>query len=189
MKFHTIVVDPPWLYEQKYRMGSGKKHKGTADGLKFQCMSIEELEAVRISSVAEVDAHLYVWCTNSFVVEAHHLARRWGFETKCLITWVKPYFGTGNYFRSSTEHVVFAVRGRLPLLKHNVPTHFFAPKQPRLAAKPNQFYEIVKSCSPPEYLDVFARRERLGWYSIGNEIDGLDVNAALRDLASVPQPG
>lgn len=186
MKFPTIVMDPPWLYEEKYKMGRGRKHKGTADNQKFPCMSMEELRGLRASvlSVAEPACHLYMWCTNSFVEEAYQLTRHYGFTPRNLLSWIKPYFGTGNYFRVSTEHLVFSVRGSQPILNHGTATHFFADKQPRLAAKPDQLYQIAEKCSPGPYLDVFARRERAGWTSVGNEIDGEDVRAALRRIAA-----
>jgi N6-adenosine-specific RNA methylase IME4 len=38
----------------------------------------------------------------------------WGFAYKTMLTWVKPPpFGLGAYFRNSTEHVLFGVRGGL----------------------------------------------------------------------------
>ena len=39
----------------------------------------------------------------------------------------------------------------------------------RHSAKPEAFYDMVESMSPGPYLDVFARRQRLGWDTWGNE--------------------
>jgi hypothetical protein len=30
-----------------------------------------------------------------------------------MLTWVKPSLGLGNYFRGTTEHVLFGIRGKL----------------------------------------------------------------------------
>jgi N6-adenosine-specific RNA methylase IME4 len=52
----------------------------------------------------------------------------WGFDYKSIITWVKPSpFGLGTYFRGSTEHVLFGVRGKLMTRSTSTATHFEAP--------------------------------------------------------------
>jgi N6-adenosine-specific RNA methylase IME4 len=37
------------------------------------------------------------------------------------------------------------------------------------SAKPEAFYDLVESVSPGPYLELFARRQRLGWDTWGNE--------------------
>ena len=39
------------------------------------------------------------------------------------------------------------------------------------SAKPEAFQDIVESVSPGPYLELFARRKRLGWSVWGNEVD------------------
>ena len=86
------------------------------------------------------------------------------------LTWVKPSFGMGNYFRGSTEHVLFGVRGSLPLLRADVSTHLAAPRPPRHSQKPDAFYELVEACSPGPWLDWPARQPRDGWRAYGAEV-------------------
>ena len=43
--------------------------------------------------------------------------------------------------------------------------------------KPEQFQDLVETVSPGPYLELFARRKRLGWDSWGNEVDS-DVDLA-----------
>ena len=52
-------------------------------------MTMDELKAMPVRDAAAENAHLYLWTTNSFVVEAHELARAWGFEPHTMLTWVK----------------------------------------------------------------------------------------------------
>ena len=56
-------------------------------------------------------AHLYLWSTSSHLPEAFAVMEAWGFEYKTYLVWVKPQMGMGNYFRVSTELVLFGVRG------------------------------------------------------------------------------
>ena len=86
----------------------------------------------------------------------------WGFKFVTMLTWVKTSFGLGTYFRTTTEHALFGVRGRLLTRVRNFGTHFIAPKTHH-SAKPDAFYQMVERTSYPPYLDVFARKRRPGW--------------------------
>lgn len=168
-KWRTIVVDPPWAYGDKLRMGSGPKHRG-ADS-HYVTAGLEDIARYPVGEWAEHDAHLYVWTTNAFLSESRALIDGWGFEYKTMLTWVKSYIGMGHYFRGSTEHVMFAVRGKLPLLRRDLPTHFTGHNEARRhSQKPQAFYDMVETASPSPYLDVFARKQRMGWDVAGNEV-------------------
>ena len=165
-KWRTIVVDPPWRYNDL-----GGAH-GTAK--QYGTMTLCELLALPLGQWAEPDAHLYVWTTNHFVREAVDLAEGWGFDLKTMLTWVKHredqrWLGMGRYYRNATEHVVFAARGKAPILRHDLSTVFHAPRG-RHSAKPQAFYDMVETASPGPYLDVFARKQRMGWDVAGNEV-------------------
>ena len=179
--FTTIVADPPWAYRDKVHaarvrrvteIGYGaEKIRGRrgAEGY-YPVMSLEAISALPVKGIATENAHLYLWTTNAFIEPAHQIARVWGFEPRTILTWVKPGIGMGHYFRNNTEHVVFAVRGRLPVLRRNQPTAFHAPKSKQHSRKPDEFYTLVESMSPGPYLELFARRSWDGWTSWGNEI-------------------
>lgn len=156
--FTTITVDPPWRYDNTASRGAAEDH--------YHTMAIAELAEVEIP--AADDAHLYLWVTNNFFREAFALLDAWEFEHKTVLTWVKPQMGMGNYFRSATEHVLFATRGSLPTLRSDVVNWFQADRQ-RHSQKPDSFYDLVEQCSPGPYLEMFARRRRPGWASWGNE--------------------
>lgn len=182
--FSTIVADPPWKYQDRihaarvrgvkvaeYGMGADKiRGRRGAEGY-YPVMTTVEISALPVRAVAATDAHLYCWCTNAFVEQAHAVARQWGFEPRTILTWVKPGIGMGHYFRNNTEQVVFATRGRLPVLRRNCPTSFAAPKSRKHSEKPTAFFDIVESMSPGPYLELFARTTRLGWTAWGNEVD------------------
>jgi N6-adenosine-specific RNA methylase IME4 len=87
-----------------------------------------------------------------------------------MLTWVKGRrLGMGHYYRGNTEHVLFATRGQLPVLRHNVRNHFTAPASEQHSAKPEAFYDLVELMSPSPRLEMFARRQRLGWNTWRNE--------------------
>lgn len=165
-QFGAIVLDPPWDWGDE----------GDADQLgrarpTYATMPLEEIAAQPIDALAADNAHLYLWITNRSLPKGFALLDRWGFRYVTALTWVKPSFGMGNYFRGSTEHVLFGVRGSQPLLRADVGTHFQAPRPPKHSQKPNEFYELVESCSPGPWLEWPARQQRDGWVVSGAEVD------------------
>jgi N6-adenosine-specific RNA methylase IME4 len=140
-------------------------------------MTLEDIQRLRVKDITADASHLYLWTTNAFMVEAHEVARAWGFEPKTILTWVKikqdrpeVSMKTGRWYRSATEHIVFGVRGRQRLLGPAVPTAYLLPRL-RHSEKPEFFYQLIEAQSPGPYLELFARRLRLGWDSWGNEIE------------------
>jgi N6-adenosine-specific RNA methylase IME4 len=158
-KFRTISIDPPWSYS-----GAPERVRPV-----YATMTQKELLALPVSSWAEDEAHLYLWATNADLRNAFELMEVWGFKYMTLITWVKPTFGLGSYFRTSTEHVLFGVRGRLPTRVRNIGTHFTAPKTFH-SEKPDAFYELVEQASYSPFVDVFARKKRARWSAWGTAI-------------------
>lgn len=179
-KYQTVVADPPWPYNTRdaitrcYKT-NGKVALGVGD-TGYQFLGMRELKRLEVGELATPNAHLYLWTTNAFIVEAHELARAWGFQPKTIITWVKvkedgsPSMKTGYYFRGATEHILFCVRGSLRLTTNlGQPTIFFHRRLPH-SVKPKKFFRWVEKCSPGPYLELFARRRRSNWDAWGNEV-------------------
>lgn len=156
--YTTIVIDPPWRYDNTITRGAAEDH--------YPTMTLTELAELHIPAAA--NAHMYLWVTNSFIRAGFDLLEAWGFMYKTTLTWCKPQIGMGNYFRNNTEHVLFAVRGTLRTQQNNIGTWFKADRR-RHSAKPESFYDLVESTSPGPWLEMFARRRRFGWHTWGNE--------------------
>jgi len=159
--YRTIVADPPWEYERGDIRGAAKGH--------YEVMPIDKVAALPIRELAGEEAHLYLWVTNPHLPLVWPIVEAWGFQYKTLLTWCKPQMGTGFYFRSATEHIIFATRGNLPLRDRGIP-NWFEAERTKHSEKPNAFYEIVERASHPPYLELFARRERQGWTTWGAEV-------------------
>lgn len=164
-QFPTIVLDPPWDWSDEGDADQFGRARPT-----YATMPIEDIAAEPVGDRAQDNAHLYLWITNRSLPKGFALLERWGFRYVTAITWVKPSIGMGNYFRGSTEHVLFGVRGSLPLLRADVGTHLTAPRPARHSQKPDEFYELVEACSPGPWLDWPARQPRDGWVAFGAEV-------------------
>jgi N6-adenosine-specific RNA methylase IME4 len=178
--YATIVADPPWPYDTANAVDvaitrsvkrDGTAARGVSD-LGFTVMTMADLAAMPVKALAADNAHLYLWTTNAFMVEAHDLAKAWGFIPKTILTWTKVHqndptrvsMKTGYWFRGATEHAVFAVRGSLRLsTAEGIPSGFIWPRIGRHSVKPLAFYDVVEKASPGPYVELFARTPRLGW--------------------------
>lgn len=163
-KFKTLLADPPWDIQQKGARGAQ---------MHYDLMTLDRIKKMPIADLMEEDAHAWIWCTNATVVAAHEVAEAWGFTPRSVLTWVKwPKLGLGNYLRNATEHVVFATRGKAPVLYRSQPSWFSAPITDH-SHKPEEQFALIERVSPGPYLELFARRRPLStsdWSVWGNQI-------------------
>jgi N6-adenosine-specific RNA methylase IME4 len=152
-KFRTLVIDPPWEYDNDF-LGRSKPDYAT--------MTKEELLALPVESWAEDDAHLYLWVTNAIEPFPYELMAAWGFKHNTRLTGVKPYFVSGTHFRQQTEHVLFGIRGTLSTRRQDISNvfEFEMPKGRAHSEKPETFYELVRRASYPPYAECFQRKPR-----------------------------
>jgi N6-adenosine-specific RNA methylase IME4 len=193
--FTTVVADPPWKYGNQAAKG--------AVGSKYESMTLDAIKGMPVESLVADNAHLYLWTTNTFLMEGHaaEVARAWGFEPKTVITWLKKgRLGVGNYFRGDTEQILFAVRGKL---KTNQPqnvrnwfctehdTEFFEAPWVQHSRKPAVSYDVIAQKSPGPYLELFARAEPMkaaeNWVRWGDQAIGKSQIPILDDYFKKPQ--
>ena len=158
--FQVIVIDPPWetIYNPTGRRG----------GAKYPTMS--EIEIKDIKLPADKDCVLWLWTTNRFLHEAFHILEYWGFQYKNIFTWVKSQLGLGDWGRTQTEHILLGVKGK-PLVDFKNQKNIIIADRKGHSEKPDEFYEMVeKCCFGKARLDYFARRQRKGWSSYGDEV-------------------
>jgi N6-adenosine-specific RNA methylase IME4 len=162
-KYATIVIDPPWDWGDE-----GDQDQLGRARPDYSTMSIEQLERLDVGGLADDDCHIYLWITNRSLPKGFRLLEAWGFRYITALTWVKPHFGMGNYFRGQTEHVLFGVKGSQPLKRKDVGTVFESERGPAgHSSKPPAFLELVESCSPGPFLEMFSRSSRPGWVAWG----------------------
>ena len=175
MKYRTIVADPPWEYEfASLYPGEPKRTKPMC----YPMLSVSEICAIPVASMAAKNAHLYLWTTQRYLRSAYDVLAAWGFVPASVLVWVKPPRGFVGTFACSTEFVLFSRRGSLAA-KQKIGRNWWEWSRGRHSAKPEAFLDIVESVSPGPYLELFARRQRLGWDTWGNEaLNHVDLGAA-----------
>ncbi len=169
-RFACIVLDPPWDWGDESDVDQMGRARPT-----YITMTLEELLELPVGELADTDAHIYLWITNRSLPKGFELLKQWGFRYITAITWVKPHYGMGNYFRGQTEHMLFGVKGSQPLKRKDAGTVLAAPRGPAgHSSKPTESYELIESCSPGPYLELFARGGRPDWTSWGADADEAD---------------
>jgi N6-adenosine-specific RNA methylase IME4 len=172
--FSTILADPPWQFQNR----TGKmapEHKRLS---RYQTLTLEDIKEIPVADVAAPASHLYLWVPNALLAEGLAVMQAWGFTYKSNIVWHKVRKdggpdgrGVGFYFRNVTELVLFGVRGSMrTLAPGRRQVNFLATQKREHSRKPDEFYDIVESCSPGPYLELFARHRREGWENWGNEV-------------------
>ena len=170
LRADVLLADPPWN-----ECGAGK-HKRGADRY-YPLMKTAEIVALEptVREITADDCFLFLWVTNNFLPDGLEVMRAWGFDYKTNFCWVKDSIGLGFYARGQHELCLLGVRGKPPRAKRtadnwgtDVSSVHFAPKRGH-SAKPESFYEIVEGFGNRR-VELFARRERKGWTSLGNEL-------------------
>jgi len=129
-------------------------------------MSLEQIAALPIAEIAEDDAALFLWVTAALNREGVgvRVARAWGFVPVGEFIWDKGMRIAGNFPRSCHEVVLVCRRGgfRFPSPSWVGSVQRWTGSS-RHSAKPEAFIDLVEQVSPPPYVELFARRHRLGW--------------------------
>lgn len=150
-------------------------------------MDVDEIAALPVHDLAAKDAHLYIWTINAYIRETYWIAEAWGFRPSTLLTWCKAPngIGLGGTYSLTTEHVLFARRGRCPA-NERVDRTWWEWKRGKHSAKPEAFLDLVEQVSPEPRLEMFARRNRLGWDTWGNQCF---EHVAMASAVSQPYAG
>jgi len=180
MRYKTIVADPPWHYDRMVGRTIGGGEGWQARGLPYPSMTIEEIAALPVDDLAESNARLFLWTTNRYLPDAFPLLAGWGFRYQQTLVWRKtnasPYPGAVAVI--DVELLLVSQRGtpgRLSFAK----SACIETAVTRHSQKPEAFLDIVEQVSPGPYLEMFARRQRLGWDTWGNEcINHVDLAAS-----------
>jgi N6-adenosine-specific RNA methylase IME4 len=175
-KFSTVLADPPWQFQNR----TGKiapEHRRLS---RYPTMSLQEIKDLPVEAIVKDTAHLYLWVPNALLADGMQVMENWGFTYKTNLIWYKirkdggpDRRGVGFYFRNVTEMILFGVRGKnaRTLQPGRSQENIISSRKREHSRKPDEQYELIGSCSPGPYLEMFARGPRKGWFVWGNQSD------------------
>ena len=173
-KFATVLADPPWQFTNR----TGKmapEHKRLS---RYPTMTLREIQDMPVKSILLDTAHLYLWVPNALLAEGLQVMQHWGFTYKTNLIWYKvrkdggpDRRGVGFYFRNVTEVILFGVRGKnaRTLQPGRSQENMVISQKREHSRKPDEQYQIIESCSPGPFIELFARGSRKGWFNWGNQ--------------------
>jgi len=174
-RYRTIVADPPWPYPEGFfsiNRTIGKWSEKVKKPLPYPSMNLDEIATLPLGDLAAKDCNLFCWTTNRYLPETFSIIEGWGFRYSQTIVWHKlngPPFG-GSIAPNAAEYLLLARRGSAGFtgrldssvvsIRHNAKAH---------SRKPEAFLDLIEQVSPAPRLEMFARRQRLGWDTWGNQ--------------------
>lgn len=175
-RYATVLADPPWRFINR----TGKMAPEHRRLSRYGTLTVDEIANLPIAQVVNQTSHLYLWVPNALLPDGLRVMQAWGFQYKTNIVWHKlrkdgksDGRGVGFYFRNVTEIILFGVRGKnaRTLGPGRSQVNYIGTRKREHSRKPDEQYPIIEACSPGPYLELFARGERKGWASWGDQAD------------------
>ena len=167
-KFRVFYFDPPW----RYGSDLARAMPGSTSALDhYPTMTIAELCALPVASLAMNDAVLFMWVPSPILEECFEVIRAWGFAYKQLIVWDKVEHNFGSYVSSRCELLLICTRGSCTPEGNTLIDNVVSIKSGVHSQKPDEFREIIDSMYPHgPRIELFARQRHEGWHVWGNEV-------------------
>jgi N6-adenosine-specific RNA methylase IME4 len=203
--FRAIMADPPWQFATYSDKGRDRcpdapltrnQSRQNKPERHYATMDLEEIKALNVADVAADDCILFMWVVDSMLPEALAVGKAWGFEYKTVgfywaklrketstrggffeLIWHKLFpMGTGYWTRANPEQCLLFTRGSPKRMSAGVRKLMIAARREH-SRKPDETYDRIETLVRGPYLELFARTERPGWTSWGNETDRFEVAA------------
>lgn len=152
-KFACIYADPPW-HRVKDR----------------PALSADAICELPIGELAQENAHLHLWVSNSMLFEAPRVMAAWGFEFQSCLVWVKPQKGPGDFWRLAHEFLLLGTRGELSFRDRGV-ISWVRINRRKHGLKPEKIRKLIERVSPGPYLQLFADTTARGWTAADCEVN------------------
>lgn len=185
--FDLIAADPPW----KFHRWSEDTGDGRAPEMHYQTETLDWICAQPVERVAARDCHLMLWVTGPMLAAGLHVPviRAWGFAPSSVaFVWLKInkksiqgrlfalprkedfFMGLGKTTRQNAEYVILGRRGNPQRHANNVHQLIIEPRREH-SRKPEAFYTEAERYAgiDARRLELFAREQRPGWTTVGNE--------------------
>jgi len=136
--------------------------------LPFPTLTVAQIAALPVGRMADTAAAVFLWTTNRYLPHAFDVLSTWGFVYRQTLVWEKPNaspFG-GAVAPTTTEFLLVARRGG-HRWSGRAESAVLRISRTRHSRKPDAFLDLVERVSPGPYLELFARRQRLGWDTWG----------------------
>jgi len=164
-KFDLIYIDPPWESKIGQCKGSPEQHYST--------MSDEMLSELQLPMAD--NCVVFCWSISGLIESTLSIIQSWGLQYRSQIIWDKQTIGLGCWVRGCHETLLICTKGAVPAPDPSVLVpSIYHEKKTTHSVKPDYFYEMIEAYYPVrKKLEMFARNNREGWTSWGNELEAV----------------
>jgi hypothetical protein len=176
-KYDLLYVDPPW----KQQKGGKKRVRPNSSGteLDYPTISLEVIKGhiATADGLTGENSIMFLWTIDKYLFEAEELAKSLGYKLHARMIWNKVN-GIPAAFtvRFGHEYLLYMYKGKLTPVASNERGKIhtvFTELAKRHSQKPEAAYQIIERLYPTlNKLEMYARNERQGWDSWGNEVKG-----------------
>ena len=194
-RFSIVVADCPWSFSDKLQMSDVAR----AAAANYRTMTISDIKALPIKELADpTGAILALWVPSSLLQEGLDVMKAWDFQQKQSYIWAKTKkepkdisnslsFGMGRLFRNCHEICLIGINnnGIYKKLKNKSQRTVCLAPNFKHSKKPEDLQDSLELMFPgaASKIELFARRERQGWLTLGNEVgDRLDIRDSIAKL-------
>ena len=173
-KYGIIYADPPWHYRVYSKKGAGRSAESH-----YPTMTIEEIQALPVSELADKDCALFMWITFPLLKESLSVLSAWGFKFKTIaFVWIKQnrksdslFWGMGYWTRANAEFCVLATKGKPKRMAKNVHQVIVSHIEEHSKKPDEARRHIVRLMGDLPRIELFARQKSAGWDVWGNEVE------------------
>ena len=175
MKYHTIVIDPPWdIGSNNWSRFSGAHGKHgllhTAT-VPYKTMSDKEIMEFPIDDFADDDCDLFMWVVHKKLRLSFEILDAWNFRYQSLITWIKDGGLTVNGVYRNTEFLLYGYKGKQQITYRKGIPCALEGKRHGHSGKPASVYQLLRTHTKSPRIDIFARRRHDGYSAWGNQVE------------------
>lgn len=186
--YRCIIADPPWSFNDKLDFSPDKgaeKHYST--------LNVSQIKTLPVKSLADPDGCvLALWVPSTMIREGLEVMETWGFSFRQTYVWSKKTkngkssFGMGRLFRQCHEIALIGINTTKVYkhLKSKSERSLCEAVNTKHSKKPYTLHVSLEKMFPAgDKLEMFARRSRPCWDTIGNEVcHGEDIRETLADM-------
>jgi len=164
-KYRIIYADPPWSY------GNDRTFYGGDPVSHYPTMTIDQLCTMPIKEMAEDNSVLFIWVTSPLLDECFSVITAWGFKYKSSFVWDKVKHNMGHYNSVRHELLLICTRGSCLPDSSKLIDSVVSIERTEHSTKPDEFRNIIEEMyNYGNKIELFARIEKDGWDSYGNQI-------------------
>ena len=173
-KYGIIYADPPWHYRVYSKKGAGRSAESH-----YPTMTIEEIQALPVSELADKECALLMWITFPLLKESLSVLSACGFKFKTIaFVWIKQnrksdslFWGMGYWTRANAEFCVLATKGKPKRMAKNVHQVIVSHIEEHSKKPDEARRRIVRLMGDLPRIELFARQKSAGWDVWGNEVE------------------